>query len=550
MLKQNINQNDIMINPPLLKKVIFMPIIEQPSLNTSSNPLYVDRKVNTSIETRTVYKIKPQLNITKLPPVFDLPRISGKFSKLEPLMNKPMMEKATRKPVLKPIELKRTNKNLIYNDDLHRNNKSNDKYAKTSEFYYNMMKKVQSDINKNEVNKLEKYLRDKEMSNISIMNNKNIIDQNLVIKKQSPLQSLKIDKYAHSKSEFISLDKNNKKFFHIPTLKIVLVEELKYEKFEKMQEYISQWKRLSHSAIEIMCMIDNGKNYELFLEKPQGGNIGYLVRSVGSISEDALRSIAKQVSHITEYFCSKITCDINTKKAFSIDSIWFDNKCNIKIFPIDLVNNENNNNNNLEKNLLFSKNKEVMFYFGKGLLDINLAVINKKVEDLINFNLTNEILSNNCCLYHYLFSQCPLFQQLINDKNYSPEYISFIHLITSFDSEFDIEKIQTHPWLVSTVYTNKSTLSELISLSKEYNFSNDYYLSNNNILNFDLLCEKINYSLPLCEDYFTYFDIINPSYVSQVDIIELSKEFRTDQENITSRLINSYINYFQNKTSN
>lgn len=549
MLKQSIIQNDIMINPPLLKKVFFMPKIEQPSLNTSSNPLYVDRKVNTSIETRTVYKIKPQLNITKLPPVFDLPRISGKFSKLEPLINKPMIEKVIRKPVLKPIELKRTNKNLINNnDDQHRNNKSNDKYAKTSEFYYNMIKKVQNDINKNEVNKLEKYLRDKEMSNISIMNNKNIIDQKLVIKKQTPLQSLKIDKYVYSKDEFISLDKNNKRFFHIPTLKIVLIEQLKYEKFEKMQEYISQWKRLSHSAIEIMCMIDNGKNYELFLEKPQGGNIGCLLRSVGSISEDALKSIAKQVSHVTEYFCSKMSCNINTKKAFSINSIWFDNKCNIKMLPIDLVDSDNTFET--ENNLNFPKNKEVMFYFGKCLLDINLAIINKKVEDLINFKLTNEILSNNCCLYHYLFSQSSLFQQLINDKNYSPEYISFIHLITSFDSEFDIEKIQTHPWLVSSVYTNKSSLSELISLSKEYNFSNDYYLSNNNILNFDLLCEKINFSLPLCEDYFNYFDILNPSYTSQVDITELSKEFRTDQENITSRLINLYINYFQNKTSN
>ena len=103
---------------------------------------------------------------------------------------------------------------------------------------------------------------------------------------------------------------------------------------------------------------------------------------------------------------------------------------------------------------------------------------------------------------------------------------------------------------MSTAFTNKTSLGELITLSKEYNFLNEFYPSNNTIINFDLLCEKITTQLPLCDDYFNYFNIDDADFISQIDTIELSKEFRVDNETFTKRLNNIYNNYFQNnKTS-
>ena len=109
-----------------------------------------------------------------------------------------------------------------------------------------------------------------------------------------------------------------------------------------------------------------------------------------------------------------------------------------------------------------------------------------------------------------------------------------------------MSSLQNHQWLMSTSFTNKTSLSELISLSKEYNFMNEYYPSNNNIINFDLLCEKINTQLPLCDDYFKYYNIEDADFISQIDIVELSKEFRVNNDNVKERLINIYNNYFQN----
>ena len=53
-------------------------------------------------------------------------------------------------------------------------------------------------------------------------------------------------------------------------------------------------------------MIDNGKEYELYIEKGKGGNLAQMLRSVGNASEDALRSISKQIVYLIEYFTNKI----------------------------------------------------------------------------------------------------------------------------------------------------------------------------------------------------------------------------------------------------
>ena len=551
MLASDYSQNNIISNPPLLKKVFFMP-----SLNVSSNPLYAENKINTSIENRTVYKIKPPLNIAKLPSVFDLPRIS-KFQ-LDPIENKPLMEKQNKRPILKPIEIKRTNKNMVCNVDgrevyYNRNNKSNEKFSKTSAFYFNMIKKMQSDINKNEINKLEKYLRDKEMANITLISNKSFIDKNITKKKVASTVSstvLSNNKFYHSKSEFLFIEKTNTKCLHLPSLKIYLVVHIDYDKLDKVQDYISSWKRLGPSALDILCMVDNGKDYELYIEKGKGGSLGQVLRSVGSASEDALRSISKQVVYLIEYFSNKMNCEYNTQKAFDMESIWFDTRNNnVKLYPIEIIDDTREKIFDIKWN---GRKREIAFYYGVTMLNAILAMLGRKVESFLDKRITNDVITGECCLLHYIVKCNELLGSIINEKNYSKEFINFLHEITKFDfdSEIEMSILQNHQWLMSTAFTNKTSLGELITLSKEYNFLNEFYPSNNTIINFDLLCEKITTQLPLCDDYFNYYNIDDADFISQIDTIELSKEFRVDNETFTKRLNNIYNNYFQNnKTS-
>lgn len=551
MLASDYSQNNIISNPPLLKKVFFMP-----SLNVSSNPLYAENKINTSIENKTVYKIKPPLNIAKLPSVFDLPRIS-KFQ-LDPIENKPLMEKQNKRPILKPIEVKRTNKNMVCNVDgrevyYNRNNKSNEKFSKTSAFYFNMIKKMQSDINKNEINKLEKYLRDKEMANITLISNKSFIDKNITKKKVASTVSstvLSDNKFYHSKSEFLFIEKTNTKCLHLPTLKIYLVVHIDYDKLDKVQDYISSWKRLGPSALDILCMIDNGKDYELYIEKGKGGSLGQVLRSVGSASEDSLRSISKQVVYLIEYFSNKMSCEYNTQNAFDMESIWFDSRNNnVKLYPIELIDDTRERIFDIKWK---SRKREIAFYYGVTMLNAILAMLGRKAESFLDKRITNDVITGECCLLHYIVKRNELLGSIINEKNYSKEFLNFLHEITKFDfdSEIEMSTLQNHQWLMSTAFTNKTSLGELITLSKEYNFLNEFYPSNNTIINFDLLCEKITTQLPLCDDYFNYYNIDDADFIFQIDTIELSKEFRVDNETFTKRLNNIYNNYFQNnKTS-
>ena len=549
ILAPGYNQNSIISNPPLLKKVFFMPSIDQPSLNVSSNPLYVEKKVNTSLENRTVYKIKPPLNIAKLPSVFDLPRISK--VQLDPLENKPIMEKQNKRPILKPIEVKRTNKNMIDGREVYynRNNKSDEKFSKTSAFYFNMIKKMQSDINKNEINKLEKYLRDKEMANITLISNKSFIDKNITKKKVTSTVSSTIlsnNKFYHSKSEFLFIEKTNTKCLHLPSLKIYIVVHIDYDKLDRVEDYISSWKKLGSSALDILCMIDNGKDYELYIEKGKGGSLGQLLRSVGSAGEDVLRSISKQVVYLIEYFSNKMNCEYNKQKAFDIESIWFDSRNNnVKLYPIEIIDDTREKMITIEWK---SKKREIAFYYGVTMLNAILAILGRKVESFIDKRLTQDNIAGECCLMHYIVKHNEILSSIINEKNYTKEFINFLHEITKFDfdSEIEMSELQNHQWLMSTAFTNKTSLGELITLSKEYNFLNEFYPSNNNIINFDLLCEKITTQLPLCDDYFKYYNIDDTDFISQIDVIELSKEFRVNNENFTKRLNTIYNNYFQN----
>ena len=195
-----------------------------------------------------------------------------------------------------------------------------------------------------------------------------------------------------------------------------------------------------------------------------------------------------------------------------------------------------------------SKKREIAFYYGVTMLNAILAILGRKVESFIDKRLTQDNIAGECCLMHYIVKHNEILSSIINEKNYTKEFINFLHEITKFDfdSEIEMSELQNHQWLMSTAFTNKTSLGELITLSKEYNFLNEFYPSNNNIINFDLLCEKITTQLPLCDDYFKYYNIDDTDFISQIDVIELSKEFRVNNENFTKRLNTIYNNYFQN----
>ena len=150
-------------------------------------------------------------------------------------------------------------------------NKSLEKFAKTSEYYYQMIQNMQNQMGKTQISKLEKSLRDMKMNNISINQNKNMIDRNIVILKNKQsinnINSYKSNNsiyaykttylnksrknYLNSIKEFIPINKNKNLMLHIPTLKLYYCFIVSYKNFEKIEEYIIQWKKIEQISIDI-----------------------------------------------------------------------------------------------------------------------------------------------------------------------------------------------------------------------------------------------------------------------------------------------------------
>ena len=149
--------------------------------------------------------LSTNLNTSSLPPVFQIPQQKIKNNEninitilprtnLKPIKNyksnnlipvnnmnistydNPIF-KIRGRPLLKPINMYESRKKITkinninevpYEKNENLRNKSLEKFAKTSQYYYQMIQNMQNQMGKTQISKLEKSLRDIKMNNISI----------------------------------------------------------------------------------------------------------------------------------------------------------------------------------------------------------------------------------------------------------------------------------------------------------------------------------------------------------------------------------------------
>ena len=494
--------------------------------------------------------------------------------------------KVKGKPLLKPINMNKNKKLISRNyinespSEINKYNKykSLEKFAKTSENYYQNDENMQNQIGKNHISKNEKSKDDK-INNKS--RNQNLIDKNIVLMKnnqnyQNEIYNKNIftnktvylnqkKNYIYSIKEFISINKNKTLMLCIPNLKIYHCIIVPYDNFEKIEEYILQWKKIDNFSIEITSIFDNNEeeNYRIIIEKNKNGNLKNLLTTMGNINEYILKMITKQLISIIQYYNKKIK---NRNDIFyniiNINNICFDFRYNVKLFPgyLYIHSNQINNENNIfksffnELNIKEKKNFQLIidiFNLGFTILNCNLKILNINIGDCLIMNKNNEHKHNEkcCCLFHCIKNNNETFSCLFENINFSQNYFDFLHLITSFDLDnFQIEKIINHSWFNIDVNINnnsKNNINELINLGQLYDFDNEYYTSISNIENFDLLCYYISKKLCDCDEYFSYFSIKNANMIfSTLDIDNLSKELKVYEEDIENKLFKIYNAHF------
>jgi hypothetical protein len=181
-----------------------------------------------------------------------------------------------KKQYLKPIQM---GKNLQYKNnlgssnnihearrtlDVNRDNNNLYKNKNQGKYYYNLNNK---NIIKSEKLKEERVLRNKEMSNISINQNKNYVDKNIVIlnnKESNITNNYKSNPNVNNNylnnaniNEFVSINKSNTRVIHIPTLKIYDRFDIPAKNYIFYENYIKNWRKMMQGTIEIKNIIEN-----------------------------------------------------------------------------------------------------------------------------------------------------------------------------------------------------------------------------------------------------------------------------------------------------
>lgn len=572
--------------------------------------------------------IKPPLNVTKLPPVFDIPRCTNYIPKpkgnniqvihyprvnLEPLPIKPMLVNQKlnntilnksivstsywdqnsiinngRRPLLKPIELK----NKAKNKDVMNMQKHNQMILEEdNDLQYTLFPNInlsserdiiiKDHINNNNSNK--KALIQEQFSKTSLFYASTMISkmQNLNANINTSMNYLNIsntliDKFISSCYEFIYIDKTKSKALHLPTLKIYNVFHIGFDLLhENSNNFISIWNKMEHSICEILLQYKNNDNkcIDIFIEKAENGTLENVLKFNGSINENILRQLTRQIILIIPYLNKKLI-DLNWDfmemyQILNEDNICFDYKNNIKLFPSILktqssTNKEIFNNNiktfinnkiNSNTNITLAKLKESVFYFYYGitLLNTHLNIYDINIYDLIatSFNsFPHEQMNTYCCLYHFIIQHNELASQYLNESFFSKEYISFLHVITSFSFTCNGDIINKETWITMNTCIPAPTLTDLINVGKIYDYDSIYYSSINDIINFDMLCYNIKNNLPNCVDYFNFHSIKHHHYIFssfRLDINELARELKVDVETVESNLVKIYQYYFDHK---
>lgn len=135
-------------------------------------------------------------------------------------------------------------KSLPYKNNLGSSNNIHE-VRRTLDVNNNDINKGKFFYNKNENFKEEKTLRNKEMSNMSMNQNKNYVDKNIVIlnNNETSMNYLNNNILDKNINEFISINKNGTRVIYIPTLKIYNKFDIPLKSYTFYQKYIENWKK-------------------------------------------------------------------------------------------------------------------------------------------------------------------------------------------------------------------------------------------------------------------------------------------------------------------
>ena len=494
-----------------------------------------------------------------------------------------------KRQYLKPIQYKNSPNPSSYNSYGNNNNdtkrtidaeKQGGSYGKNQgKYYYNLNNR---NIIKSEKLKEERVLRHKEMSNISINQNKNYVDKNIVIKYNTKINNTLTTNNMNSinnisTEEYIEIDRNKSRVIHIPTLKIYNRFDVPIKNWNLYEKYVKNWTKMMRGVLEIKAVIENNETncYNVIIERSKNCSLGDLLRSIGSVNEYIIMTIVKQILPLIQKYNGIFDYrekDINEQifNFIDIDNIWFNEQYNIVLYPGKFrFNNKNECLNNFLRKIFEKKNDSInnqinidLMNFGITLINMNIFILDISVEDLFKLiKKEEEDINDICCLFHYFSKKINFFSNFfesfksnISNSDFNENYFDFLHVLTLFErpeKKNVIENILNHPFIINSSVVNENTnINELIKVSKTYDFSNEYYTSNANIISFDLITRNIRKKLPNFESFFSLHNIYDTKTLLSlynIEIEELCRELRVNEEELHDKLLIYYENMLENK---
>ena len=416
------------------------------------------------------------------------------------------------------------------------------------------------------------------MSNISINQNKNYIDKNIVIKNNPKINNTLSTNNINTinninTDEYIEINRNKSRVIHIPTLKIYDRIDIPFKSWNLYEKYIKNWTKMMRGVLEIKAVIENNdlNCFNVIIERSKNCSLGDLLKSIGSINEYIIMTIIKQIiPFIQKYngiFDYRIN-DINEQiyNYIDIDNIWFNDQYNVVLYPGKFkFNNKNELLQNFLKKIFEKNNNQVnidLMNFGITLINMNIYILDISVEDLFKLiKKGEEEIDDTCCLFHYFSKKIKFFNNFyesfksnITNSDFNLNYFDFLHTLTLFKRKEEkniFENILSHPLIINSSVVNENpNINELIKLSKTYDFSNEYYTSNANIISFDLITRNIRKKLQHFQNFYSQHGIPDTKTLFNmynIEIEELCRELRVNEEELHDKLLIFYENLLENK---
>ena len=489
-----------------------------------------------------------------------------------------------KRQYLKPIQFKNSPNPSSYNinNETKRTidaEKQGGSYGKNQgKYYYNLNNK---NIIKSEKLKEERALRRKEMSNISLNQNKNYVDRNIVINFNNKINHTTTNNINLTNNtnieEFVEINRNKNRVIHIPTLKIYDRFDISFKNWNLYEKYVKNWTKMMRGGLEIKAVIENNELncFNIIIERSKNCSLGDLLRSVGSMNEYIIMSISKQIIPLIKKYNGIFDYrenDINERifNYIDIDNIWFNEQYNVLLYPGKFkYYNKNENLLNFFNKIFEAKTNQInidLMNFGITLINMNIFILDISVDDLFQLiKKGEEEIGDICCLFHYFCKKIKFisnfyesFKSNNSNSEFNQNYFDFLHTLTIFKRNDDekniIDKISEHPFITNSSVVNENTnINELIKLSKKYDFSNEYYTSNSNIISFDLITRNIRKKLSNFEYFFTQHNIYDTKTlfsIYNIEIEELCRELRVNEEELHDKLLIFYENLLENKENN